>query len=307
MGRSTDRSRRASVAPSLLTGPSWRVALGVFFLMVFFSPSLAHADLGDCAQPVTTGSEPAVTDCLFILQSAVGLTQCEPECICDVDGSAAVSVVDAQLCLALVTGQGVASACPCETPTTTSTTLIVRTYTLTVEKSGSGSGTVASTPAGIACGNQCVAVFDDGDMVDLVATPAADSQFDRWKNGPCSGSAGCTVTMTKNRSVTAKFVTTTLPACPFAGNYTGMFKGDDRGIFEVDVDSDCNMDGEFFSTVFNEADSVLGEVDPVTGEVDARTQFGRTRVTGEMTTDGSVSGDWRSPDGDKGTWSGNRN
>jgi hypothetical protein len=166
---------------------------------------------------VTTGSEPAVTDCLFILQSAVGLTQCEPECICDIDGSATVSVIDAQMCLALVTGQGVTIMCPCEPPTTT------------------------------------------------------------------------------------------LPACPFAGNYTGAFRGDDRGTFEVDVDGDCNMDGEFFSTVYNEADTILGEVDPVTGEVDARTQFQRTRVTGEMRTDGSVSGDWRSPDGDKGTWSGIRN
>ena len=292
------------MVPSSLTRSSWRVVLGFFFLIVCFIPSLAHADFGDCAQPVTTGIDPAVTDCLFILQSAVGLTQCEPECICDVDGSATVSVIDAQICLALVTGQGVTSMCPCE-PTTT-TTLMVRTYTLTVEKSGSGSGTVTSTPAGIACGNQCVAAFDDGDVVDLVATPAADSQFDRWKNGPCSGSAGCTVTMTKNRSVTAKFVTT-LPACPFAGNYTGTFRGDDRGIFEFDVDGDCNMDGEFFSTVFNEADTVFGDVDPVTGQVDALTQFGGTRVTGEIRTDGIVAGDWRSPNGDKGTWSGNRN
>ena len=284
-----------------------RLAYRLLLAAALFIPNVARADLGDCSQPVTSGSEPVVTDCLFILQSAVGLLQCEPACVCDVDGSTAVSVLDAQLCLASATGQDVTKRCPCE-PTTT-TTLIVGTFTLTVDKSGSGTGTVTSTPAGISCGNQCAAEFSDGSEVDLVAAPDAGSQFDRWKNGPCDGNAGCTLTMTKNRSVTAKFVTTTLPppACPFTGVYTGTFRGDDRGTFDVNVDVDCKMDGSFFSTVFNEADAIDGDVDPVTGEVDAVTEFGRTHVTGEMRTDGSASGDWRNPDGSRGTWSGNKN
>jgi hypothetical protein len=80
-------------------------------------------------------------------------------------------------------------------------------FALTVSLAGAGSGTVASTPAGIACGgggSACSASFDSGTVVTLAATPDAGSAFAGW-SGACSGTGGCQVTMSRARSVTAAF------------------------------------------------------------------------------------------------------
>lgn len=72
-------------------------------------------------------------------------------------------------------------------------------------KTGNGSGTVTSSPAGINCGPTCVATYSNGTTVTLTATPDAGSRFRNW-SGACSGtSPTCVVSMTTNRSVTARF------------------------------------------------------------------------------------------------------
>ncbi len=83
----------------------------------------AHAALGDCVQPVSSGSNPVATDCLFVLRSAVGLETCAPECICAPKGSLPATAVDALLCLnAAVSGSSAVSLdCPCATGTTSTT------------------------------------------------------------------------------------------------------------------------------------------------------------------------------------------
>ncbi len=67
-----------------------------------------------------------------------------------------------------------------------------------------GSGTVTSDPAGIDCGATCSADFPENSSVTLTATPDAGWLFDQWNND-CSGSGGCTVTMTADRFVQAAF------------------------------------------------------------------------------------------------------
>lgn len=68
-----------------------------------------------------------------------------------------------------------------------------------------GNGSVASTPAGIACGSTCSATYAGGTGVTLVATPAAGQTFSGW-TGACSGSSTtCTLTMSEARSATATF------------------------------------------------------------------------------------------------------
>ncbi|MCX6386786.1 MAG: DUF5050 domain-containing protein [Solirubrobacterales bacterium] len=79
-------------------------------------------------------------------------------------------------------------------------------YGLTVTKSGSGLGTVTSTPAGIDCGPDCTQSFADGTRLTLTPKAADGATFTGWR-GDCSGSASCTVAMTKSRTVEAVFQT----------------------------------------------------------------------------------------------------
>ncbi|MGE0453570.1 MAG: FG-GAP-like repeat-containing protein [Vicinamibacteria bacterium] len=83
-------------------------------------------------------------------------------------------------------------------------------FTLTVSKSGLGLGSVSSSPAGINCGTLCSgasASFDHGTTITLSASPALSplSAFDGWSGGGCSGTGPCTVTLTANTTVTARF------------------------------------------------------------------------------------------------------
>jgi hypothetical protein len=77
-------------------------------------------------------------------------------------------------------------------------------FQLTVFATGTGSGAVTSSPAGIACGEACVAKFHTGTAVTLTPTAAAGSEFTGW-SGACSGTGACQVTMSEARSVSAGF------------------------------------------------------------------------------------------------------
>ena len=82
--------------------------------------------------------------------------------------------------------------------------------TLTVNKAGTGTGAVTSSPSGINCGTGCVtqsASFANGTSVSLTAAAAGGSTFAGW-SGACTGTGGCTVSMTQARTVTATFNTT---------------------------------------------------------------------------------------------------
>ena len=71
--------------------------LGIFVLGLLLATGLAKtasAAQGDCAQPVTTGSLPTASDCLFILRAAVGSAICDPACICAPKGSLPTTATD---------------------------------------------------------------------------------------------------------------------------------------------------------------------------------------------------------------------
>ena len=84
-------------------------------------------------------------------------------------------------------------------------------HTLDVSLIGTGTGTVTSVPGGISCAPDCSEVYPSGTVVSLTAAPAANSFFVGW-SGACSGTGACTVTMTGDQSVTAKFDARALPA-----------------------------------------------------------------------------------------------
>lgn len=77
-------------------------------------------------------------------------------------------------------------------------------FQLSVTLAGSGSGTIVSAPAGISCTPTCAASFTSGTKVKLTATAKSGSFFAGWA-GNCTGTSGCNLTMTANKSVTATF------------------------------------------------------------------------------------------------------
>ena len=79
----------------------------------------------------------------------------------------------------------------------TVTAHFIRQYVLTVAVDPTGGGT--TDPA---VGTY---IHDDGDIVDVTATPNAGYRFDQW-SGACSGTGACQVTMDANKTVTAHFV-----------------------------------------------------------------------------------------------------
>ena len=71
---------------------------------------------------------------------------------------------------------------------------------------GNGRGTVTFTPAGTAasCTTSCSSRFDPGTVVTLSAASSDKSFFSGW-SGACTGTTGCSVTVSSAQSVTAVF------------------------------------------------------------------------------------------------------
>lgn len=76
---------------------------------------------------------------------------------------------------------------------------------LSVTTGGSGIGLVISSPDGIQCTGACAASFEEGTAVTLVPIPMHGATFGGW-SGQCSGTGGCTVTLTGDASVHATFL-----------------------------------------------------------------------------------------------------
>lgn len=93
-----------------------------------------------CSDPVAPFDGPVATDCLFILQAAVGSETCE-ECLCDAAGSNGINATDALLCLKVAVGESLPLECPsCNGGSTTTTTTGGGTTTTTT-----GGGTTTTT------------------------------------------------------------------------------------------------------------------------------------------------------------------
>ena len=71
------------------------------------------AQVGLCSQPLSSGEVPLVSDCLFILQAALALIECESDCLCAPTGRLPVSASDAFVCMASAVGLDPPLACPC--------------------------------------------------------------------------------------------------------------------------------------------------------------------------------------------------
>jgi alpha-tubulin suppressor-like RCC1 family protein len=79
-------------------------------------------------------------------------------------------------------------------------------HQLTVLRDGDGSGTVVSIPAGIDCGNQCTAGFEDGTTVTLIASADADSELQSWSGAECGQDGRCMIRIDRDVTIGASFV-----------------------------------------------------------------------------------------------------
>jgi uncharacterized repeat protein (TIGR01451 family)/uncharacterized repeat protein (TIGR02543 family) len=86
------------------------------------------------------------------------------------------------------------------------------THTLTVKRTGKGKGRADSTPAGIACGSDCIETYNDGQVVKLVAKPHKGSVFKGFTGCDSVQGNTCTVTLDTDRVVVVKF-TPYVPSC----------------------------------------------------------------------------------------------
>ena len=78
-------------------------------------------------------------------------------------------------------------------------------HTVTVAPSGNGTGSVSSSPTGINCPGTCTTQVPWGTALTLAASPVAPSTFVGWSGGGCTGTAGCTFTVTSDVAVGAAF------------------------------------------------------------------------------------------------------
>ena len=87
-------------------------------------------------------------------------------------------------------------------------TFELRTYELDVSWTGDGDGTVRSADGAIECGvegSDCSAIYSHGQTVVLTPESVSSSHFEGW-GGSCQGDAStCELTMTANRSASARF------------------------------------------------------------------------------------------------------
>jgi hypothetical protein len=74
----------------------------------------------------------------------------------------------------------------------------------------SGVGDVLSDVPGVDCTVSCTTQWDQGSLVSLEAEPVAGSRFVHW-TGACTGTFGCSVTLSAAQSVSAVFGPTRIP------------------------------------------------------------------------------------------------
>ncbi len=117
---------------------------------------------------------------------------------------------------------------------------LTEVFPLTVAKAGTGAGTVTSSPAGISCGGECTAEFEEGAEVTLAPTPGTGSAFSGWA-GACTGAGACKVQMSEAKLVTATFNQAFLLTVAKTGTGSGTVTSSPAGI---DCGSVCKAELE---------------------------------------------------------------
>jgi cysteine-rich repeat protein len=160
---------------------------------------------------------------------------------CDTGGNTVSCDVD---CTAPMCGDGIVNLAAneqCEDGNSTngdgcSSNCRVEPFTLTTLRTGDGGGSIGSTPSGISCGGDCSELFQAGTVVNLTASPDAQSTFNGWSGGGCLGIAPCTITMNQVRTLSADFAANRLTV---TRDGTGLGQVTGTGIMCGGGNNDC--------------------------------------------------------------------
>jgi alpha-tubulin suppressor-like RCC1 family protein len=173
-------------------------------------------------------------------------------------------------------GGGCTGTGTCTVTVSAATTVDARfdliTHSLGVTRTGAGSGTVTSSPAGISCGNDCSEVYPGGTGVTLTAAPANTSTFAGWTGAGCTGTGTCSVNMSADATVSARFDLITFPVTVSrAGSGTGTVTSNPAGI---NCGTDCSEPYVSGSSVTLTAVAASGSI--LTGWTGCNTASGAT-------------------------------
>lgn len=179
------------------TGRVLYVALCVAGLL---GGSAVHAQSIPCAQPVSMGDAPTASDCLYILQVAVGIATCPSmDCACDTDGSGTTSATDALGCLKRAVGDLSIDLICCGDTSTTSTTSLPDITTTTTTTSSTTTSTLPTDfdPMVRLTGGGCAETLSANGLVwtvpgDMAGEKSAYQDFPGDMIGPFTWSSdGC--------------------------------------------------------------------------------------------------------------------
>lgn len=110
-------------------------------------------------------------------------------------------------------------------------------FPVNVGLAGSGNGSVSSSPAGIACPDDCEESFARTEIVTLTASPESGSAFSHWE-GDCSGNGDCVLDMDGGPyTVTARFELLRTLSVGLSGGGSGTVTSSPAGI---GCPGDCN-------------------------------------------------------------------
>jgi hypothetical protein len=166
------------------------------------SATLASADQGDCAQPVSSGPNPVATDCLFILRAAVGLLTCDPLCICDPNASGGnPNATDSLVCLNAAVGVPDLLNCDCGGGTTTttvggSTTTTIDGGTTTTVDGGTTTTTDGGSTTTTTIGGGAGACPDTIELIVFAGAGAECTSNGDCEAGTCDAGIGRCATVT---------------------------------------------------------------------------------------------------------------
>ena len=161
-------------------------------------------------------------------------------------------------------------------------------HTLTVEIEGGGSGTVTAGTGGLSCPGTCAVRYAPGTVVTLTQHPGSQNSSSTWNRGGCygSGATPCTVTMSRDRWVTAVLedkknivFVTSLSYSPASTNDAIHFTG------VAGADAKCNERAQAAGLTGNFKAWISQH------EVNARDRITATGARGWVRTDGRAFGD----------------